>query len=102
MQSCDSPPTRRQTILSAALRIAADVGYMSVTREAISLAAGCSPALVSHWLGTMNQTHRAIMGEAIRVRNLRVIAQGLSLGDRRALNAPSELREAAAASLTGQ
>lgn len=95
-------PSRRQTILSAALRIAADRGYLRVTRDDIALAAECSPALVSFHLGTMKQTQRAIMGEALRVQNLRVIAQGLAHGDRRAQNAPAELREAAAASLTGQ
>ena len=87
---------RRQTILTAALQVAETVGYLRVTRDAVAAAAGCSPALVSHWLGTMPQTHRAIMGEALRVRCLRVIAQGLAHGDRRALNAPAELREAAA------
>lgn len=94
-------PDRRQTILSAALRVAADRGYLRATRDDIALAAGCSPALVSHWLGTMKQTQRAIMGEALRVQNLRVIAQGLAHGDRRARNAPLLVREAAAASLTG-
>lgn len=93
---------RRQIILSAALRLAADTGYLRVTRDAVALAVACSPALVSHWLGTMPQMQRAIMGEALRTRNLRVIAQGLSHGDKRAMNAPAELREAAAASLTGQ
>jgi len=95
-------PDRRQTILSAALRVATDLGYLRATRDDIALAAGCSPALVSHYLGTMKQTQRAIMGEAIRTGNLRVIAQGLSHADRRACNAPAELREAAAASLTSQ
>jgi AcrR family transcriptional regulator len=92
---------RRQTILSAALRVATDLGYLRATRDDIALAAGCSPALVSHYLGTMKQTQRAIMGEALRVCNLRVIAQGLAHGDRRARNAPLLVREAAAASLTG-
>jgi len=91
---------RRQSILTAALAVAVRDGYLRVTRDAIAAAAGCSPALVSNHLGTMTQTHRAIMGEALRVRNLRVIAQGLAHGDKRALNAPLELREAAAASLT--
>lgn len=93
---------RRQAILSAALRLAETVGYLRVTRDAVALAAACSPALVSHWLGTMPQMHRAIMGEAIRTSNLRVIAQGLAHGDRRARNAPLQLREAAAASLNAQ
>ncbi len=93
---------RRQVILSAALRLAADVGYLRTTREAVATVAGCSPALVSNYFGTMAQMQRAIMGEALRTRNLRVIAQGLAHGDRRASNAPEELREAAAASLTSQ
>lgn len=96
------PDERRQTILSAALQVAVTCGYLRVTRDAIAAAAGCSPALVSFYLGTIPQTQRAIMGEAIRTRNLRVIAQGLSHGDRRARNAPLAIREAAAASLTGQ
>ena len=93
---------RRQSILSAALQVAVTTGYLRVTRDAVAAAAGCSPALVSFHLGTIPQMQRALMGEALRTRNLRVIAQGLSHGDRRARNAPLELREAAAGSLTGQ
>lgn len=91
---------RRQAILTAALTVATTAGYLRTTRDAVAAVAGCSPALVSHHLGTMSQMQRSIMGEALRVRNLRVVAQGLSHGDRRACNAPAELREAAAASLT--
>jgi len=92
---------RRSSILTIALSRAADVGYMHVTREDIALAAGCSPALVSHHLGTMKQMRRAIMGEAIRTANLRIIAQGLAHGDPRALGADPDLRSAAAASIAG-
>lgn len=90
---------RRQSILTAALQVAERAGYLRTTRAAVAAAAGCSPALVSHHFGTLPQMQRAIMGEALRTRCLRVIAQGLSHGDRRAHNAPEELREAAAASL---
>lgn len=93
---------RRQSILTAALQVATTAGYLRTTRDAVAAAAGCSPALVSNYFGTMAQMQRAIMGEALRTRNLRVIAQGLAHGDRRASNAPEELREAAAASLTSQ
>lgn len=96
-----SKDKRRQTILSAALHVSETVGYLRVTRDAVAAAAGCSPALVSFHLGTILQMQRAIMGEALRTRNLRVIAQGLAHRDRRAMNAPEELRRAAAASLTG-
>jgi len=91
---------RRQSILTAALAVAVRDGYLRTTRDAVAAAAGCSPALVSHHLGTLPQMQRAIMGEALRVANLRVIAQGLSHGDRRALNAPLSIRELAATSLT--
>lgn len=91
---------RRQSILTAALTVAVRDGYLRTTREGIAAEANCSPALVSHYFGTLATLHRAIMGEALRTRNLRVIAQGLAHGDRRARNAPEELREAAAASLT--
>ena len=90
---------RRQSILAAALTVAVRDGYLRTTREAVAIVAGCSPALVSHHFGTLAHLQRAIMGEALRVRNLRVIAQGLAHGDRRALNAPEELRRAAAEAL---
>ncbi len=93
---------RRQAMLTAALRLAETTGYLRVTRDDIAIAAGCSPALVSHYLGTMPQTRRYIMGEALRMKCLSVIAQGLAHGDRRALNAPLAVREAAAASLVKQ
>lgn len=90
---------RRQALLTAALQVAVTAGYLRVTRDAVASAAGCSPALVSFHLGTIPQMQRSIMGEALRTRNLRVIAQGLSHGDRRAMNAPEELRRAAAGAL---
>jgi hypothetical protein len=90
---------RHDEILAAAVRLACDVGYTHVTRDAIALAAGCSPALVSEMFGTMCATRRVIMRAAVANHVLPVIAQGLALRDPHALRAPAELRVLAAESL---
>lgn len=90
---------RHDEIITAALRIACDVGYTHVTRDDIALAAGCSPALVSEMLGTMTATRRSIQRAAVANHVLPVIAQGLALRDPHALRAPPELRALAAGSI---
>ena len=90
---------RTAQILTSALKLAAQSGYARVTREALATAAGVSPALVSHHMGTMVELRRDIMREAIRVQNLRVIAQGLAARDAHARKAPPELQARALASL---
>jgi hypothetical protein len=90
---------RHDEILTVALRLACDVGYTHVTRDAIALAAGCSPALVSEMFGTMVCLRRAIQRAAVANHVLPVIAQGLALRDPHALRAPAELRAEAAGSL---
>ena len=92
---------RHDDIVAAALRIAGDSGYNRITRDDIALAAGCSPALVSEILGTMTQLRRTLVRAAIANEILPVVAQALALRDPHALRAPQELRERAAASLTG-
>lgn len=72
-----NPDSRREQILSAALHEAERVGFANVCRKAIADRAGCSPGLVRHYWGTLPQLHRAIMGEAIRADNARVVAQGI-------------------------
>lgn len=90
---------RHDTIMAAALRLAAVTGYTKVTRDDIALAAGCSPALVSELFGTMVSLRRALVRGAVAGRVLPVIAQGLALRDPHALRAPAELRALAAASI---
>ena len=94
--------TRKQEIVEAALRIAEEVGLCGVTRDEVADRAGCSAGLVNHYFGTMVQLQRATIGEAVRVRNLTVLAQGLVMGHPKALNAPEEMRRAAADSIVGR
>lgn len=89
---------RTAQILAAALKLSVKGGYTRITREAIATAAGVSPGLVTHHMGTMEQLRRDVMREAIRVECLGVIAQGLVSRDRHALKAPPELQQRALAS----
>ena len=87
----------KQRILGAAMTEATQRGYAHVTREAIAQRAETSPALVSHYFGTMVTMRRAIMSEAIRARHLRIVAQGLLDKHPKAKRAPDELKAAALA-----
>ena len=90
---------RHDSILDAALRVAEHRGYQMMTRDDIALAAGCSPALVSEVLGTMQALRRSVMRAAVSREVLPVIAQGLALRDVHAIRAPESVRLAAAKSL---
>lgn len=83
---------QRNEILAAALVLAATAGYQKLTREAVANQAGCSPAQVSRLFGTMSQFRRAVMGYAISMQCLPVIAQGLAVSDPRARAAAADLR----------
>lgn len=93
--------TRKAAILLAAMTEAKQHGYANVTREQIAQRAECAPGLVSFYFGTMPQMKRAIMSEAIRTRELSIIAQGIVDGHPKAKRAPLELRQAAVSALMG-
>lgn len=92
---------RKLSILQAAVIEARHHGYANVTREAIAQRAECATGLVSHYFGTMVDLKRAIMSEAVRTRELRIIAQGIADGHPKAKRAPEELRHAALKHLMG-
>lgn len=94
-----SPKDRNASILDAALRMARLHGYQRVTRADIAVAAECSEALVSSYLGTMIAVRRAIIRAAIKQKDLVVLAQALAAKDAHAQKAPEELRRAAIAML---
>lgn len=88
-------------ILAAALEIAPARGYARLTREDIAGRAKVPPSLITYHFGTMPELRRHIMREAVRVKCLPVIAQGLACRDPRALKAAPELRTLALESLRG-
>ena len=93
---------RKTEILSAALELAKTEGLAGIRRDNVAAYAGVATGLVNLHYGTMKQLRRAVVGEALRVRDLRVIAQAMAMGDPRALGAPEELRKAAALSIVGE
>ena len=92
---------KKRHLLKCAMTEARHHGYANVTREAIAQRATCAPGLVSFYFGTMPELKRAIMSEAIRTRELRIVAQGIADGHPKAKRAPEELRVAALQSLMG-
>ena len=93
---------RKSSILQHALVVAEKHGYHQMTREQIAKAADVSPALVSHYLGTMVAMRRAVMRAAVERRNAQVVAQGLALKDKQALKADAQLRADAGACLVAR
>jgi len=89
-----SPIDRKREILGHALIVARIAGYQHINRKEIADAAGCTTTLVSHYFGTILNMRRAIMGEAIRVGDLDVIAQGMLARDPRALRVNGEIKTA--------
>jgi AcrR family transcriptional regulator len=95
------PVDRHASILDAALRMARLHGYQNITRVDIAVAAECSEALVSSYLGTMVQVRRAVVRAAIKQKDLAVLAQALAAKDTHAQKAHENLRRAAVALLVG-
>lgn len=90
------PKTRKQQILTAALKLAATQGYRCITKRGVADSAGIAHGLVGHYWLTMNDLQDDVLREAIRLRRIPVILQGLGVGDPIALAAPEEVKESAA------
>lgn len=95
MRNRMQPAIRRAHLLCCAIRLAEAGNYRMITREAIAHEAGVSGGLVSHYFGPSDKIPTAIIREAVRVRNLAVIAQGLIARDPIARRAPNLIRKAA-------
>lgn len=95
-----NPALRKEAILSAAIEVAKEQGYLKVTRDLVAGRAGVSMGLVSRYFGTMKQLRRDIMRTAVTQGSPEIIAQGLANGDAHAKKAPPELKAEAATLLT--
>lgn len=90
---------RREQILSAAMEIALDTGFNSLTRDGVAKHAGVAMGQVNHSFDKMSQLRHAVMRRAVKLEHLSIIAQGIALGDKTALTAPDALKSAALESL---
>ena len=90
---------RNERVLSAALDIALTEGYAAISQRKVAQRASVSVGAVNYSFGNMAGLQDAVMREAIHRRHLTVLAQGLALRSRIALDAPEDLKRDALATL---
>lgn len=93
------PEVRREQILQAAMLLASQHWYNTLTRSMVADAAQCSEATVSHYFGTMNQLRKYIMRHAVKNGLLKIIGQGVVHNDPIALRVSEEIQKQAVNSL---
>lgn len=86
-------------ILQAAIEQAKTDGYQWITRDAVAEAAGVSPGTVNTAYGTMPALKRAVLQAAVDGGVLEIVAQGLADRHPIVMNAPEDVRRAAAAAM---
>jgi AcrR family transcriptional regulator len=88
-----APDDRKGTILRAAVELAAKLGYMNVTRDAIATNAGVSTGLVTRYFNSMPEMRLAIVRAAIDAECVEVVAQAFAAGEKIARECPVALRK---------
>jgi AcrR family transcriptional regulator len=82
-----------ETIIAAATGQARKYGVDRITRDLVAQRAKCSPALVSHYAGSMDEVKAAVVQVAIDTGDLQILANVLA--DKK-YKIPADLRTAAA------
>lgn len=87
--------TASDSTLAAAIAIANETGWRSITRDAVAERAGVATGTVNYIWGTVERLRAAVMRHAVAAGDLTILAQGLADGHADAQEAPIELRRAA-------
>lgn len=91
---------RRAQILLAATELARQHGYQNFTREQIAERVGYgSRSSINVHVVSMELLRTLVMEEAVRSRDLIIVAQGLATGNAIAIKAPQKLKRKAALTL---
>ena len=93
--------SKRDELLTHAVKLAEVEHFLAVTRQAIADRAGVSPSLVQWYFRDLALMRTEIINAAIADRVLPVIAQALNLNREETRTLPQELREAAASYIVG-
>lgn len=91
-----NPALRKQQIFNAALQVAKETGYASMTRPLIAEHAGIVPSLITRYFGSVEALKNEIIKHAVEHSVLEIVAQGLAQKDPIALNAPKNVKLRAA------
>lgn len=98
---------RKDQILNAALQLAKERGFTSLTRDGIAIQAGCAAGQINQIYSTIRQLRKAVMRHAVNCLRdgdlnpqlLAIVAHGLAAGETEAQKAPDDIKKAALASL---
>ena len=94
-----SPDERRQAILVAGVQEAEEIGFQRFSIVGVAERAACSRGLVHYHFDSIEALRKAVMLQAIRNKNLAIIAEGLATGDKQARLVKEPLRSRAARSI---
>ncbi len=84
---------RKKEILETAVSIAEEQGYLHFSRQSVADRIGISPSYVNFYFNTAESLRDAVLEEAKRGENLKIIAQACVVGAAKGISA--ELRKRA-------
>lgn len=90
---------RNRAVLDAALSIAQERGFASITRDGVAERAQVAAGSVNNAYGNMDGLRDAVMVAAVEREMVDIVGQGLAAGHPAARNAPGELKARALAKL---
>lgn len=90
-----NPVIRRQEIIAAAVELAEESGYQSITHPKVAGRVGVSPSLIRKYYVDKSKLREAVMVEAVRLGIPEIVLQGLAAKDPIAHEAPATLKAAA-------
>jgi AcrR family transcriptional regulator len=88
---------RKTQLLTAAIRLANENGWFKLTHVQVATATGTARSLVNAYFGNKAALKDAVMVEAVKNRNIAIVAEGLVYRNSVALAAPASLRKQAQA-----
>ena len=89
------PEVRRKEILDAAVEIAEESGYQSITHPKVAGRVEVSPSLIRKYYEDKSKLRAAVMSEAVRLEIPEIVLQGLAAKDPIAHDASAGLKAAA-------
>ncbi len=84
---------RKKQILETATSIAEEKGYLHFSRQSVADRIGVGPSTINFYFNTADSLRDAVLEEAKRSKNLRIIAQACVVGATEGI--PVELRKEA-------
>lgn len=91
---------RKKEILEMAISIAEEKGYLHFSRQSVADRIGISPSYVNFYFNTADSLREAVLEEAKRSENLKIIAQACVVGAAEGISA--ELRKRAINHVIGE